>query len=233
MQIGWGLNMDKFVRALSAPVGHAARPHQALVNAAYLWALRLSRSLAAHPEAERAFLIRATTHLQASQPGNHSLCHEIEIHLAQAEILLGSYLFATGSGSLETEYHVNGALQLSLSLIMHLASRNCQAIGADEEQELIDVFWHAHNLDRMWAVTNGKPATIQIEGDTALLTVTQFLAGRVDQRYNRNSLSLTVKAVTLCERSVRFAGLPTSGECMMTSIDNTANLPTRQRSPRT
>lgn len=62
-QLGFALNVPRFLKALAEPSSHPGYPHPGLMNAIYLWALRLSRepSLQAH---ENIYLRRAIDALQ-------------------------------------------------------------------------------------------------------------------------------------------------------------------------
>lgn len=166
------MSTERFAAALSYPFGSADFPHPALLNAAYLWGLRLSRSPVATPDVEHAFFARATAHLQSRPPGAQSLRHDL--HAVQAEVLLGTYLFVTGAGALETGYHVNSAVSLALGFGMNRISPRADTADILEEGERINVFWRVFLLDRTWASANGKPAVFPVEGSSAVSITTPW-----------------------------------------------------------
>ncbi|KAJ7750730.1 hypothetical protein DFH07DRAFT_1062079 [Mycena maculata] len=100
---------------LPLPFGDERRPSPALLSAAYLWGVHLSRVqpfLAAEP----VFLKRAQQHISteisAHTPPSHVL------HTIQAQVLLATYLFRN-KRFLEAEFHANGAATLVLGYQLH------------------------------------------------------------------------------------------------------------------
>lgn len=176
-QTGWVLNSERFLTALLLPISDMAYPNPALVSTVYLWAIRLSRSAdISTTEIEHAFFERATENLASQEFGSQAL--QRSLHAVQAEILLATYLFASGH-TLEVEYHVSAAVRLALAFGMNnivpqmvQVHNNVVSVDAIEEGERISVFWKAFCLDRMWATHNGKPAIISLEGDSRVMITT-------------------------------------------------------------
>ena len=67
-QLGFALNVTRFLNSLSEDPSHPTYPHRGLMHAIYLWALRLSKdaSMLAH---EKLFLKRAINILQTAIGG--------------------------------------------------------------------------------------------------------------------------------------------------------------------
>ena len=144
-------------------------PHPALFDAMYLWGAHFSQQFAS-PDAEQTLLARAIGRLQTHDIASQSLQHGLQI--IQAEILLATYMFAAGAGSLETDYRVSAAVRLALGFGMHHITRRSQADIREEER--IAIFWRVFCLDRMWAIANGKPANLNINGSSGISVTTPW-----------------------------------------------------------
>ncbi|KAF8181717.1 hypothetical protein K438DRAFT_1976008 [Mycena galopus ATCC 62051] len=100
---------------LQLPLGHSARPSPAVLCAAYLWGIHLSRSepLVSY---EVVFIRRAQQHISTElSPSAHSI-HRIPT--IQAHVLLATY-FLRNKQFLEAEFHTNGSATLALSYHLH------------------------------------------------------------------------------------------------------------------
>lgn len=144
-------------------------PHPALFDAIYLWGTHFSQQFASW-NAEQTVLARAIERLQTQDITSQSLQHGLQV--IQAEILLATYMFAVGSGSLETDYRVSAAIRLALGFGMHHIARHSQADVHEEER--IAIFWRVFCLDRMWAVANGKPANLSLRGRSGINITTPW-----------------------------------------------------------
>ncbi|KAJ6562602.1 hypothetical protein B0H19DRAFT_1260167 [Mycena capillaripes] len=100
---------------LQWPLGHAARPSPAILCAAYLWGIHLSR-----PEplvSYEAVFIRRTQHHIATELSDSS--HPVHrVHTIQAHVLLSTY-FLRNNHFLEAEFHTNSAMTLTLGYHLH------------------------------------------------------------------------------------------------------------------
>ena len=135
----------------------------------YLWGAHFSPELSSQ-SAENAILSRAIGLLQTQNIASQSLQHGLQ--LIQAEILLATFMFAVGAGSLETDYRVGAAVRLALGFGMNRISRGPS--GNVYEKERIAMFWRVFCLDRMWAISNGKPANMTIRGSSRTTITTPW-----------------------------------------------------------
>ncbi|KAH8110762.1 hypothetical protein DFH11DRAFT_1800676 [Phellopilus nigrolimitatus] len=260
-QVGWALNYGRLLTNVSTPVSSPTHPHLALVSAMCLWGVRFSfghnSNVAAVPaslqmQIEQSLFTRACAHLQTPLERQSP---QRGLHVVQAEVLLATYLFAMGGAvggrTLETEYHVNAAVRLALGFGMHQivprtvaadSSRSASLrvaappIDAIEEGERIAVFWRVFCLDRQWAVANGRPALLRLEGEARVMVTTpwpfetdsyeqghdlysasrmiqplkQFLEEQGNSTSGFDYPALAVKASLLCERASQYAPRPSS-----------------------
>ncbi|KAF8170520.1 hypothetical protein K438DRAFT_2060443, partial [Mycena galopus ATCC 62051] len=116
-QFGFFMHPGRFRASalLQLPLGHPARPSPAVLCAAYLWGIHLSRSepLVSY---EAVFIRRAQQHISTElSPSTHSI-HRI--HTIQAHVLLATY-FLRNKQFLEAEFHTNASATLALSYHLH------------------------------------------------------------------------------------------------------------------
>lgn len=160
------------VANIPLPPSNPSYPHPALANAIFLWGSRFSRSAAlSSPEIEQAIFARATTHLQTQGIGSQNLQRGLQA--VQAEILLATYLFAIGGRPIEADYHVTAAVRMALGFGMNRISPR-PGVDTIEEGERISVFWKVFCLDRLSASANGKPATLQLQGQSRVVITTPW-----------------------------------------------------------
>ncbi|KAF8176138.1 hypothetical protein K438DRAFT_1770675 [Mycena galopus ATCC 62051] len=100
---------------LQLPLGHPARPSPAVLCAAYLWGIHLSRSepLVSY---EAVFIRRAQQHISTELSESAHPIHRI--HTIQAHVLLATY-FLRNKHFLEAEFHTNGSATLALGYHLH------------------------------------------------------------------------------------------------------------------
>ncbi|KAL5511036.1 hypothetical protein ACEPAH_4251 [Sanghuangporus vaninii] len=234
-QVGWGLNKERFSTAISGGPSSPSFPHPALVNAIFLWGAHFARSPTfSGEEIEQTLLSRASSQAQSQQIATQSLQYGLQA--VQAEILLATYLFSMGGRTLETDYHVSASVRLALGFGMNRITPR-PSIDPIEEGERISVFWKVFCLDRFWAITNGKPAALRIDGSSPVIvttpwpkspeeyaqgnishssTISQPLVQFLEEQGNATSgfsyPALAVKAALLCERSSHYASRPTSDD---------------------
>lgn len=198
-QSGWALDSGRTYASLSAPPTNATYPHAALVNAICLWGIHIAFSqdpsamdtmgapLQMRGIIEQAYFNRVNASLQ-NQTDQRSLRQGLQI--IQAETMLATYLFSMGdvigAGVLETDYHVNAAVRLTIGLRLHKiipqvtaaasASRSARQSAPDmtEENERIALFWRVFCLDRQWAAAQGRPALLRLEGDASITIATPW-----------------------------------------------------------
>ena len=169
--------------AISSGPASPSFPHPALVNAIFLWGAHFSQSpLLSGEEIEQAIFERAAAQLQTQQIATQTLQHGLQS--VQAEVLLATYLFSIGGRPLETDYHVSAAVRLALGFGMNRIVPQ-QVADNVEENERISVFWRVFCLDRSWAIANGKPATLRLEGDSRVTVTTPW-----PQEYSRVSIRI-------------------------------------------
>ena len=184
-QLGFSLNIPRFVASTKVAPGNPVRPHSALLNAVFLWSAHLSQS--EHTEVQaQALLSRTiaglTDALGSTEP-------QKRIQALQAEVLLAQYFFCVGR-FLEGKYHANAAVSLALSCglnrirsgelpasaqvpvtspsalmgggILGTTSAFNMAPARDmvEEGERINTFWAVFNVDRCWSVATGSPTML-------------------------------------------------------------------------
>ncbi|KAF7296004.1 Zn(2)-C6 fungal-type domain-containing protein [Mycena kentingensis (nom. inval.)] len=117
VQYGFFMHTGRFrVSALlQLPLGHPAQPSPALLCAAYLWGIHLSRS---EPMVsyEAVFIRRAQQHIATELSDTMHSAHRI--HTVQAHVLLSTYFLRT-KHFLEAEFHMNGAVTLALGYQLH------------------------------------------------------------------------------------------------------------------
>ncbi|KAI5122011.1 hypothetical protein M0805_008003 [Coniferiporia weirii] len=179
-QLGFALSIRRFLEALEGPM----LPHNALMNAIYMWALRLSRN----PDLQRhedAYLQKALMALQdipsssPSDPADITLATKI-VQVIQAEVLVSQYLYCYGRMH-EGRYHIVAAISLALSYGFNRLSPTSvqdakttlrarvdlnlltQSLAPPrdliEYGERVNVFWSVYNVDRCWSVT-GAPCIL-------------------------------------------------------------------------
>ncbi|KAJ7471417.1 hypothetical protein B0H11DRAFT_2039855 [Mycena galericulata] len=116
-QFGFFLDIQRFRAAalLQLPLGHPDRPSPAVLCAAYLWGIHLSRSepLVSY---EAVFIRRAQQHIATEISESAHPIHRV--HTIQAHVLLSTY-FLRNKQFLEAEFHVNGAVTLCLGYHLH------------------------------------------------------------------------------------------------------------------
>ncbi|KAJ7145062.1 hypothetical protein C8R43DRAFT_1070196 [Mycena crocata] len=165
-QFGFFMHTGRFRASalLQLPLGHPSRPSPAVLCAAYLWGIHLSRSepLISY---EAVFIRRAQQHIATEISDSVHPVHRL--HTIQAHVLLSTY-FLRNKQFLEAEFHINGAVTLALGYHLHKirSSRPSSppllgASGSDEvfpapprdaaeEGELIRGFWtvvfHQNNI---------------------------------------------------------------------------------------
>ncbi|KAI5123184.1 hypothetical protein M0805_003951 [Coniferiporia weirii] len=265
-QVGWVLDNNRFLAGLSLQSSSAAYPHGGLINAVYLWGAHFFFAIGgaidtpALPQMQtdvaQAFSSRASAHLQMQIEGQSP---QKGLHAVQAEILLATYLFSVGGviggRTLGTEYHVNAAVSLALGFGMHrIVSQGGSSRGparhghgsevqivappldAIEEGERIAVFWRVFCLDRQWAIVQGRPSSLRLDGDRKVAITTpwpvspeayeqgsaaysssrnlqpllEFMEGQGNSTSGFSHPALSVKACLLCENASHHAALPSS-----------------------
>ncbi|KAJ6561840.1 hypothetical protein B0H19DRAFT_1068561 [Mycena capillaripes] len=116
-QFGFFMHPGRFRASalLQLPLGHPARPSPAVLCAAYLWGIHLSRSepLVSY---EAVFIRRAQQHIATELSDSSHAVHRI--HTIQAHVLLSTY-FLRNKQFLEAEFHTNGAVTLALGYHLH------------------------------------------------------------------------------------------------------------------
>ncbi|KAJ6512685.1 hypothetical protein C8R45DRAFT_856934 [Mycena sanguinolenta] len=116
-QFGFFMHPGRFRASalLQLPLGHPARPSPAVLCAAYLWGIHLSRSepLVSY---EAVFIRRAQQHISTELSESSQSVHRI--HTIQAHVLLASYFLRTKQ-FLEAEFHTNGSVTLALGYHLH------------------------------------------------------------------------------------------------------------------
>ena len=135
----------------------------------YLWGAHFSPELSSQ-NAENAILSRAIGLLQTQDIASQSLQRGLQ--LIQAEVLLATFMFAVGAGTLETDYRVSAAVRLALGFGMNRIARGPN--GNVYEEERIAIFWRVFCLDRMWAIANGKPANMTLRGSSRTTITTPW-----------------------------------------------------------
>jgi len=172
MDFGFFLHKERFRQSalLQLPFGHKLRPSPALLATFYLWGAHLATSSDLHHH-QNAFLRRALSLVVkeiTTTPGSQLM------HTIQAEVLL-SYFFFRNNRFLEAEYHMNGAVSMSLACGLHKirSSRSLApfVLGVSENSEVyldmprenmeegerINGFWTVFCLHRVFTVAMGKP----------------------------------------------------------------------------
>ncbi|KAG6915630.1 hypothetical protein DXG01_010669 [Tephrocybe rancida] len=94
--------------------GHPSRPSPAVLSAAYLWGVHLSRSEALLQQ-EQTFTNRALQHAVTDAFGGHP---DVILHTLQAEVLLSYYLLRVGR-FIEAKCHTATAVTLDLGAGLH------------------------------------------------------------------------------------------------------------------
>ncbi|KAJ7699740.1 hypothetical protein B0H14DRAFT_2417530, partial [Mycena olivaceomarginata] len=116
-QFGFFLHPGRFRASalLQLPLGHRARPSPAVLCAAYLWGIHLSRSepLVSY---EAVFIRRAQQHISTELSESAHPVHRP--HTIQAHVLLATY-FLRNKQFLEAEFHTNGSVTLALGYHLH------------------------------------------------------------------------------------------------------------------
>lgn len=188
LALGFVLSPSRFRNCVGLPVDNPERPHTALINTVYLWALRISfyNQTKQH---ENIYLQRAILALNDPfgyhvQGANESQIAQRRIQAVQAEVLLANYFFCLGQ-FIEGRYHVNAAVTLALSCGLHQIRNNGVDTGisvpliaqemnsplspvvklsaardSNELAERINVFWAVHNIDSCWSAALGSPRFI-------------------------------------------------------------------------
>jgi hypothetical protein len=172
MDFGFFLHKERFRQAalLQLPIGHKSRPSPALLAAVYLWGAHLSQN-AELRQYESVFLRRALSLVVkevSATPGVHIM------HSIQAEVLI-SFFFFRNNRFFEAEYHLNGAVSMTLGCGLHKirSSRSLApfVLGVSENSEVyldlprenmeegerINGFWTVFCLHRIFTVAMGKP----------------------------------------------------------------------------
>ncbi|KAL5536926.1 hypothetical protein ACEPAF_749 [Sanghuangporus sanghuang] len=182
-QLGFALNVTRFLEALSVDPSHPTYPHRGLMNAIFLWALSLS-SEPTFRGRENVFLQRAINILQnviggeLGSSGDAAFPTKV-LHVMQAEVLIAQYFFTHGR-ILEGRYHANAAVSLAVSYGFHrISASSCTAPSQPvrsgvssslglltqtlppvttcvEFGERVNMFWAVYNVDRCWTVV-GNP----------------------------------------------------------------------------
>ncbi|KAL5492393.1 hypothetical protein ACEPAI_3840 [Sanghuangporus weigelae] len=182
-QLGFALNVTRFLESLSAGSDHPTYPHRGLMNAIYLWALTLSNEPGFRGH-ENVFLQRAINMLQnviGGEVGSSGVATfpTRVLHVMQAEVLIAQYFFTHGR-ILEGRYHANAAVSLAVSYGFHRISASSCVVPSQpirsgvssslglltqtlppattcvEFGERVNVFWAVYNIDRCWTVV-GNP----------------------------------------------------------------------------
>ena len=161
------LNVNRFRNAFFLPPNHPNRPHVALLNAVFLWAVRLYRAPNFNV-IESFYLNRALTSLpDALQSGVNA-----QLYTIQAESLLALHFYYQGR-FLEGRYHADAAVSITMSLRLHKVGSTAlppaPAIGFNiptgngdhvAKGEKINLFWMVFNLDKCWSVAFGLPSVL-------------------------------------------------------------------------
>ncbi|KAL5514513.1 hypothetical protein ACEPAG_2602 [Sanghuangporus baumii] len=195
--LGFALDVDRFRERTSLPTSHIERPHPALLDAVYVWALRLSSRMELR-QREDACLQRAILALQGStlNHGEHAAHHRVEA--VQAEVLIALYFLCLGH-NFEARYHANAAVALAFSCSLHQvkeANENLTALSLpppsddNERAERIRVFWSVFELDSCWSAELESPRSFtdnptrgtQIDTPWTDVPVTETL-GKTVQRF--------------------------------------------------
>ncbi|KAL5498483.1 hypothetical protein ACEPAH_1836 [Sanghuangporus vaninii] len=195
--LGFALDVDRFRERTSLPTSHIERPHPALLDAVYLWALRLSNRMELR-QREEAHLQRAILTLQGSSyiRGEHAAHHRVEA--VQAEVLITLYFLCLGH-NFEARYHANAAVALAFSCSLHQVkelNENPTALSLPppsddkERAERIRVFWSVFELDSCWSAELESPRSFsdnptrgtQIDTPWTDVPVTETL-GQTVQRF--------------------------------------------------
>jgi hypothetical protein len=175
LSVGFFLHPERFRQAalLPLPFGDPGRPSPALLCAVYLWGAHLSSSdsLAAF---ESTFIDQTLYQLGSGiSAALDAGCTVIET--IQAQLLLAAYFFRK-CRFMEAEFHVNGALSISLTCDLHkvcssrittpsvlgiVSSREIRLSvpkDAVEEGERINAFWAIFCLQRQLMISLNKPS---------------------------------------------------------------------------
>lgn len=180
-QLGFALDIPRFVSSLSLPTLDPRRPCSSLLHIIYLWGLRLSQSpsLLAH---EALFLQRSIQALMSSLGGSDA---RRRVQAMQAEVMLAQYFFC-GGRYLEGQYHANAVISQAIATGLHrirsstAPSLSVGSLGnmmgfgrvteiaaprdAIEERERITLFWTIFNMDHGWCVAMGVPPQLNDDG---------------------------------------------------------------------
>ncbi|KAH9949952.1 hypothetical protein B0H21DRAFT_725428 [Amylocystis lapponica] len=183
-QFGFFLHQPRFLQSvcIEDSAVRIAKLSPALLNAVYLWGVRLSghESLYAH---EPIFVTRAVHALStvfARAPAYNP------IYTLQAEVLLASYFFHSRR-FLEARQHCSAAAALALScrlntirsasdpqlrtplvdIFEHVLPPTSDSL---EEGERINAFWTVYILDKSWAVALDTPSYISTNSGTHIDT---------------------------------------------------------------
>ena len=156
-EFGFFLNIPRFHASMlqACPPGHPSRPAPALIFSTYLFAILISNDPLVKPN-EAAYVQRATQEAATALSGNHP---QKVMHSIQAEVLLATYFFSTGS-FFQGKYHVANAVSTAVSAGLHKLRSSGPTSPVTlpphrdviEEGERIICAWNVFNLDKCWAV---------------------------------------------------------------------------------
>ncbi|EJD05338.1 uncharacterized protein FOMMEDRAFT_144935 [Fomitiporia mediterranea MF3/22] len=184
--LGFAVNPVRFKVQLALPIHHPERPHPALTNAIYLWALRIS-NLREYMQHEDVYRHRAVLALQGTSEMQSEVSQSLaqqRVQAVQAETLLAQYFFCLGL-TIEGRYHANAAVTLAVSCGLHqimptgyahnssFGSSSASFLSASfalpaardatEQAERIGVFWSVFNVDACWSVALALPRSLTDE----------------------------------------------------------------------
>ncbi|TDL30159.1 hypothetical protein BD410DRAFT_834340 [Rickenella mellea] len=180
-QLGFALNVDRFLSLIRLPKSNPSYPHPAVLNSIYIWAFKILK-IENVRDLEPVYLEKARLSLTEALSNND---FRIRMQAVQAEILLALYFFNSGR-TVEGQYHASGASNLAIGMGLHqirplsrsTPSRSRGSLGdttiafsippvrsAPEEAERIGLFWAVFNLDKCWSAANGSPPIMTEDGN--------------------------------------------------------------------
>ncbi|OBZ78443.1 hypothetical protein A0H81_02007 [Grifola frondosa] len=155
-QVGFFMNISRFLSAVSNGESSAGGIGDALVQAVYLWGSHLSVSDVSRARAP-SFLSRSLQEVSKSVPSIVTETSDYRVvQTIQAEVLLSNYFFTTGR-FLEGRYHSLAAVALVTGSRLHQLGSNMDPImettGNMESVtfgENVCAFWTVYTLDNCW-----------------------------------------------------------------------------------
>ncbi|KAL0954213.1 hypothetical protein HGRIS_005341 [Hohenbuehelia grisea] len=184
-EIGFFLDAKRFVMVATVSDTQAQESEllPALISAACLWGLRLSRTgVSNSPEgthqqsvlrqAEEGYLNQALDKLAGMVTSPTISPHVRVLHTIQAEILLANYFFDSGRAQ-EGRHHTSTAVALALGAGLNRGNGGVApptalppTMDSIETRERIGAFWAVLMLDNLWSAALETPPNLQLRAST-------------------------------------------------------------------